>query len=355
MLGEITARNVRLIQASSLALGAGFNLITGQNAAGKTTWLEAIHILCRAKPFSGKHAGALIRSGEDELDIRGHWRDGGRDILLHVKAGKSETNPIAGPLASRQEYAATAATIPVQVLGPTSHVLVDGGPENRRRWLDWGVFHVEHGYLEPWRKFNRALKQRNGALQQQRPEREIRAWDQQFIPLAEQLEQFRARYWQQFHQGLAEGVTGSGNLGPVQFEYLRGWPESADLPSLLDATRQQDMERGFTWHGPQRAELGIRMGGRLVREVSSRGQKKLLAFLMLLIQSAHASQISGRPPLLLVDDLASELDADNAAVVLAWLQRLGGQCVMTAIHPESLKLAAEARMFHVEHGRIQPA
>ena len=355
MLGEVTARNVRLIQASSLPLGPGINLITGQNAAGKTTWLEVIHILCRAKSFSGKHPGALLRAGEEELDIRGHWQAGGRDVQLHVRAGKSETLPTAGPLASRQEYAATVAAIPIQVLGPTSHVLVDGGPESRRRWLDWGVFHVEHGYLEPWRKFNRVLKQRNGALQQKRPEREIRAWDQQFLPLAIQLEQFRSHYWEQFRQQLSEGVSESGNLGSVQFEYQRGWPEAADLTTLLESTRQQDLERGFTWHGPQRADLCIRVGGKLVREVSSRGQKKLLAFFMLLTQSAHASQLSGRPPLLLVDDLASELDADNAAVVLSWLQRLGGQCVMTAIHSESLKLATEAKMFHVEHGHIQPA
>ena len=162
-LSLFKATDFRCLQAVELTFDATANLITGPNGAGKTSLLEAIAYLGRGKSFRGAPAQNLIRHGEKALLVFGHVERGGgyRRVGVRNSTDGLEIN-IDGD--STGGSAALAELLPLQVIDPNIHDLVSGGPEQRRRYLDWLAFHVEHAYVDLWRKFRRVLKQRNAAL-----------------------------------------------------------------------------------------------------------------------------------------------------------------------------------------------
>ena len=146
-----------------LEFGAGNNLIFGANASGKTSILEAVGYLGRGRSFRGANTRDLVRHGSDEFLVVGKANTGTRTVSIGVRNSRSGLEVHADG-EKRSSAAALAEALPLQIIDPDIHDLVAGGPENRRRYIDWMAFHVEHGYLETWRRFRRALKQRNAAL-----------------------------------------------------------------------------------------------------------------------------------------------------------------------------------------------
>ncbi len=185
-----TAQDFRCLASISLDPEPGNNLIYGANASGKTSILEAIAYLGRGKSFRGAPTGKLIRHGRQEFVLFGRVGGNGRHSSVGVR------NSTAG-LEVRIDgeadggSAALAQALPLQIIDPDVHNLVAGAPDQRRRYLDWIAFHVEHGYLETWRRFRRVLRQRNAALKTRAANKTIRGWDTEFVALAEQVDAAR--------------------------------------------------------------------------------------------------------------------------------------------------------------------
>jgi len=241
----------------------------------------------------------------------------------------------------------------MQSLGPDSHELIEGGPSGRRRLLDWGVFHVERGYLETWQRYRRSLGQRNTALKgAATPAPELRAWTTGLIEAGEEMDRLRAAYVASLGERVAE--QGRALLGgELTLEYRRGWPPDQRLADALASSEARDRLSGHTELGPHRADIGVYVDGRKVETVASRGQQKLVAAALILGQEQVLSAANGAKGLLLVDDPAAELDRDALGRLIARLARVESQLIFTGLAPIELPPDLNCAQFHVERGQVR--
>lgn len=329
------------------------NVLVGENAAGKTALLEAIHFLGRNRSFRTARREALIRQGATGFRLVASLSDGDRHHRLGME-GTRQGVRVRYDGQDLRRRSDLVDLLPLQLLNQDAHLLIEAGPEYRRRFLDWGVFHVEPSYRDALARYRRLLQQRNAALRQGLAERAVRAWDAELVRVSEVMDHRREAYvraLQDALEGLLEPLVA---LRAVQLHYRRGWPAEQRLDELLGQQLSADRARGFTFFGPHRADLGIRVQGRPARERLSRGQQKLLVCGLILAQLCLYHAGTGRPALLLVDDLASELDAWHRDRLFRLLLELPAQRFVTAIEAGQLpELAGAGAWFHVKQGQVR--
>ena len=352
MIRRFKVVNFRCLESADLKLSKDFNLIFGDNASGKTSLLEALAYLGRGKSFRGATTTSLIRHGETEFVLFGETESNGRSGKLGVKNSKDGLE-IRVDGSGEGGVAALADALPLQVIDPEVHNLVAGGPEMRRRFLDWVAFHVEHDHLNTWRRFRRALKQRNAALRSKAAAKAMRGWNAEFVELSEQLDQSRRRSLDVAIDCLMD--YGARLLGTdLGFEYQQGWSKDRSLEQSLEEGFDRDLQQGATQHGPHRADLKIGYDERQARKLVSRGQQKLLASAMILAATETAQRSLERPLLLLLDDPAAELDGDSLGRLLDAVRGLGCQVVASSLEKDALETPPGTTVFHVEHGKFRP-
>ena len=352
MIRRFKVSNFRCLENAELELSPGFNLIYGANASGKTSLLEALAYLGRGKSFRGASTSNLIRHGQSEFVLFGETQTAGRAQRLGVRNSKDGLE-IKVDGSGDVGVAALADALPLQVVDPEVHNLVAGGPELRRRFLDWIAFHVEHDHLDTWRRFRRALKQRNAALKAGATPAALKSWNTEFVELSRALDASRRRALETATDSLAE--YGLALLGTeLGFEYQQGWMKDKELQQSLEEGLERDLYLGSTQQGPHRADLRIRFDERQARKLVSRGQQKLLASAMILAATDTAQTALERPLLLLLDDPAAELDADSLSRLLDAVLGLGCQVVATSLDKGALSVPGGSAMFHVEHGVFSP-
>lgn len=357
MLHSSTIQDFRCIAAAELDFSPDVNLILGPNASGKTSLLEALFFMGRSRSFRTARIQPLIREGCSELLVTARVEQAGRPVTLGIRRSRQAVEMrLAGePVRSLAEL---AQALPVQVLDPSVHGLLDDGPRIRRRFLDWGVFHVEHGFQTAWQRYGRALRQRNVLLRSYSDARNLEPWEQELVETGAEMDRCRKSYLQKIApilEASASKLLDSDDK--VSIEYLQGWPEGSSLQQALQQGRARDRVTGATQSGPHRADISIRMGANRAQDRVSRGQQKVLAGALVLTQLAEYHRHTGRQAVLLADDLPAELDAAHLARFLELAQAGGNQLFVTAIRPETLpeSLTAQARVFHVEHGVVTPA
>ena len=349
-LERLSLEDFRCVARAELDCDPRCNLITGENASGKTSLLEAIFFLGRGRSFRSARNELLIRHGASQFSLVARVRQGGinQPLGLRLSAEGIEARYAGRPVGGLAEL---ATVLPVQAIDPEVHRLVDGGPQERRRYLDWGVFHVEPNFVELWRRYQRALRQRNACLKAGQANALVQAWDRELVEAGEAVAQHRVRYL----QGLSGAVRAVGQrlLGAdIELSLHQGWSADRTLAEALEHSLSRDRERGLTHAGPHRADLGLRVAGLPARDRVSRGQQKLLAATLLLGQLAHDAERGSPMAALLVDDPAAELDAGNLERLLDEVIQLPVQLFLTALDPGNpvLSRLPQARRFHVEHG-----
>jgi DNA replication and repair protein RecF len=344
------AENFRCLESIEFEPEPGYTLIWGANASGKTSILEALAYLGRGKSFRSSQTGHLVRHGQQEFVLFGEVRNGGRVEKLGVRNSRKGLE-VRVDGENEGGVAALAAALPTQVIDPAVHHLVSGGPDERRRFLDWIVFHVEQDYLDTWRRFRRSLKQRNAALKEGARRSDLAAWDTEFVALAERVDAARRRVFAESRGALQD--QGHALLGArVEFEYAQGWGEGLSLGDALAAARERDWQHGTTHVGPHRADLRLIFDERQARRLVSRGQQKLLASAMILAAAQSAQQSLGRPLLLLLDDPAAELDQGGLARLMAAVDALRSQVIVTSLESSTIDFPEKPAVFHVEQGRL---
>jgi DNA replication and repair protein RecF len=346
-----TAENFRCLAKIELEADRQFNLIHGPNASGKTSILEALAYLGRGKSFRGAAAPSLIRHGEREFVLFARVDTGTTEASVGVRNGRQGLEVRIDGV-DNAGVAGLAEALPLQIIDPDVHNLVAGSPEQRRRFLDWIAFHVEPGYLELWRRFRRALRQRNAAVRTAAPSQEIRGWSASFVELAEQIDLGRRHALEAVRASL--DATGRALLqATVSFEYQQGWSSDKPLDEALEAMIERDIQLGSTQVGPQRADLRILQEDRKARKRVSRGQQKLLAATMVLAATETVQVALERPLLLLLDDPAAELDADSLHRLMERVVALDSQVVATSLKPKIPGFPRSSAGFHVEHGVLE--
>jgi DNA replication and repair protein RecF len=348
MIRRFKVNDFRCIESAELSFSPAFNLVYGSNASGKTSLLEALAYLGRGKSFRGASTHNLIRHGAGEFVLFGETGTDGTGRRLGVRNSR-EGLEVRVDGSSEGGVAALADALPLQVIDPEVHNLVAGGPELRRRFLDWVAFHVEHEHLHTWRRFRRALKQRNAALKGGSGDAAIRSWNAEFVELSTLLDASRRRSLEVATESLMG--FGFGLLGTeLGFEYHQGWNRDKSLEQALEEGLARDRQHGSTQHGPHRGDLKVTYDERQARKLVSRGQQKLLASAMILAATDTAQTALEGPLLLLLDDPAAELDGDSLGRLMDAVAGLGCQVVATSLEKGALDAPAGAAMFHVEHG-----
>ena len=348
MIRRFKVSDFRCIETAELAFGPDFNLVYGVNASGKTSLLEALAYLGRGKSFRGATTSKLVRHGAADFVLFGETVADGAGRRLGVRNGREG---LEVRIDGRDDggVAGLADALPLQVIDPEVHNLVAGGPEQRRRFLDWVAFHVEHDHLHIWRRFRRALKQRNAALKAGSDAAAIRSWNAEFVELSQQLDESRRRALDIASESLTE--YGIALLGAeLGFEYQQGWSKDKTLEQSLEEGLARDRQQGSTQHGPHRGDVKVSYDERQARKLVSRGQQKLLASAMILAATRTAQVALERPLLLLLDDPAAELDSDSLSRLLEAVSGLGCQVVATSLEKGALDVPVGAAMFHVEQG-----
>lgn len=356
---RLTVERLRNLASVELAPGPGLNLVTGANGAGKTSLLEAIHLLAYGRSFRGRVRDGLVRTGADALEVFAEWEEPGaitrRVGLRH--SGQTWAGRLDGDAVD--QLGALCGALAVLTFEPGSHALLSGSGEPRRRYLDWGLFHVEQandiGFLTAWRRYVRALKQRNALLKQRAGDDQLDVWDAELAAAGEPLHQRRHGYIESLQPQLQTcALELLPQLGAARFVYHAGWrSEQFPLADALLLARDRDRATGFTSVGPHRADWRIEHAGRPGQETLSRGQAKLTALAALLAQAADFVEKRGQWPVVLLDDLASELDEQHQVRLLQRLRDSQAQVFITgtglpavSIHDDNIP------MFHVEHGRV---
>jgi DNA replication and repair protein RecF len=344
------AENFRCLADIEVEPAADYNLFYGANASGKTSILEAIAYLGRGKSFRGAAPADLVRHGQKAFTLFGAIESGDRTARVGVR-NSSAGMEVRVDGVSGGGAAALATALPLQIIDPDIHNLVAGAPDERRRYLDWIAFHVEHDYLAVWRRFRRALKQRNAALRNNAAPDVIHRWSAEFAVLAEQIDAGRRHALLAAGEAL-EGIAADLLGDEVCFEYQPGWPQDRSLETLLEQGLDRELQQGSTQYGPHRADLKLTYDERRARKLVSRGQQKLLACAMVLGATETAQVALERPMLLLLDDPAAELDGDSLGRLMRRAVTLGCQIVATSLQPDVQLFPTPAAMFHVERGGV---
>lgn len=347
-LNRLRIQQLRNLADISLTPSPGLNIVTGPNASGKTALLEAVYLLARGRSFRTNRVRELIRHRQNAFQVTARLATrSGRQVPVGVERDRRQLL-LRYDGASVRNLSEHARRLPLVLITPDSHALVSGTPAQRRRWLDWAMFHVEPAYLACWRDCFHALRQRNRLLKAGAAAAQLASWEQVLVQQAERLDAYRDTFIQKlsdrFQSIIPDLLSGNGMV-----EYLPGRDRGLDYRQLLEAARDRDRDRGFTQSGPHRGDLRFSHQAMDVRATLSRGQTKLyIAGLML----AYAGVLSaeGLSPLILVDDLPAELDEQARRRFMAALAAAGAQAFVTAIDAELLPVEdwSAVTLFHVE-------
>ncbi len=345
-LASLQIRDLRCIGGAELSFGPGLNLIHGPNGSGKTSILEGAFLVGRGRSFRTRHTETLIARGRPSLQLFATTRDPAHRIGFEYRRDEAYTARLDGEDVRGLGELPTALF--VEVIDPQVHRLVDGAPSERRSWLDWGVFHVEHGFLDGWFRFRRALRQRNAAL---KGGQGVAVWDAEFAAAGEQVAAGRRAWFESVAPFLLSTVSRLAGVS-VTASYFQGWSSGQSLLEALRDSVDRDRERGTTGAGPQRADIQLRVEGKSARDTLSRGQQKLVAAAMVLAQMHRLRVEQSVPPTLLLDDPAAELDAQRLDLLVEIVSGLQCQLIVTTLDPDRKLFGEPDQVFHVEQGRV---
>jgi len=346
--------DVRNIHSISIQPAPGINFITGANASGKSSLLEAIFILGRARSFRTHHIKQAINFDQSQLIVAAQLRHHTGSISnIGIQIDNKQTE-IRIDQENRQK-ADLAYVLPVQLIHPKSYQLLDAGPQNRREFLDWGIFNHKRNFLPIWRRFTKALQQRN-ALLKTRQVQQLSAWDKELIEYGQSVNEYRKEYIELLQPVFLEMASQFLHTDRIELRFNAGWDEQHALEQMLKQDQEKDLKYGFTHSGPHRADFLTFHNNKLAKDYLSRGQQKLLVLALLLSQVSLLNQEAQNNCCILIDDLTAELDTLNTAKLLKYLAGIGCQVFMTSTELADfgdLDTVENYKVFHVEHGAIK--
>ena len=349
-----------------------FNILEGDNGQGKTNLLEAIYLLATMRSFRDSRMRSLVRWGESTTTVRATLERRGTTRKIAVEVGtKGKRGSVDGKMTSRlSDY---FGHLQVVVFGPHDLELTKGGPDLRRRFLDRAIFTLSPGYLDEARAYVQALQHRNGLLRDLQFEvvdpALLASFDEQVVQRGARVLYRRLRLLKDYGP-IFDAVFGAitGAAYKVSLSYagqskvpaaLRRRPDEEALAELLrerlEATRATDMRRRFTGVGPHTDDLLVALDDHAARTHASQGQHRALALALKIAELQLAEQALDAPPILLLDDVSSELDRGRNAQLMEYLDQAGGQVFITTTDRAWIQVTDATRVFSVASGMIRPA
>ncbi|RLJ20626.1 DNA replication/repair protein RecF [bacterium endosymbiont of Escarpia laminata] len=350
---KLQIQNLRILDSVDISPQPGINIFCGDNGAGKTSLLEAIFLLARAKSFKSTKGKNLIQDGKKKLSIYSEAQTANLSIVrigFGLEKNEKRMQLNGTPISRVSEV---AKLLPLGIVTPIIHRLIEEGPDNRRRFLNWGVFHVEHSYVSMMRHYSTTLQQRNASLRSGKKGWNV--WDPQLIEYGDQINRLRTTYFSSWKSVFESLIANFPGVPTTSFSFYKGWNNSLSLEDSLQAQVKTDLSAGFTTTGPHRADIRITVKSQPAKEILSRGQQKIVATLMVISQLIAQNEHTNINPILLMDDFSAELDRKTATVLLSLIDSSGFQTFLTVIDCDTVteKYSGEVNMFHVEHGAVK--
>ena len=359
MIQQLTITNIRNLSSVTLKPSPAVNVLFGPNGSGKTSVLEAIHILGVSRSFRTTRIKPVINGKSESCTVFGRLSANGDSTPIGVSRSlHDESLQIRVSGENLKATSELARLLPLQVINPDTFRLLEGSPKQRRNFIDWGVFHVKHKDFFPlWKRMQKALKQRNSLLRHVTINgSELNSWNIEFEKAANAIDQLRHDYIQRLTPVFNEVLSELTELEELSIHYYRGWDKDRSLNKVLENGFSRDVQSGYTRAGPQRADLRIRMGKGSAVDLLSRGQLKLVVCALKLAQGFLYKELQDKQCVFLVDDLPSELDASNRQKLCRLFQKMKCQTFITCVEKEALAhcwlAETEIKMFHVKHGQI---
>ncbi|WP_417765306.1 DNA replication/repair protein RecF [Spongiibacter tropicus] len=371
LIRELHLSHFRNLAQASLEDLDQFNLIHGRNGSGKTSILEAIHMLSLTRSFRSRQVESIIQFDSPALVVRALLDSGGDRRNLGIQRGKDKSLVLKYGGERLRSFTDLSGLLPVQLINPDSFMLLEGAPAVRRQFLDWSVFHVKHlGFYQEWSRYRKALKQRNALLRRGKLSPSMLApWEEEIALTGAKITAMRRRQFElteKAYQAISAELLAS--LGDASFQghdvslsmrFSPGWDDregeggESALLQILEQAREQDARQGFTRVGPHRADIRFSMSGLPAQDVLSRGQIKTVVCALKLAQ-AKMLIAEGLDVALLLDDLPAELDRQRRAALFSVVSQLGAQVFATSIDESDLDeawfaCAEKVKRFHVEH------
>lgn len=355
-LTRLIVKQFRNIKACDIQLSPGFNFLIGPNGSGKTSVLEAIYLLGHGRSFRSSLTGRVIQNDYDELFVHGRFMNSDQfELPIGINKQRDGTTEVKIGGQPGQKIAKLANVLPLQLIHPEGFDLLTAGPKSRRAFIDWGVFHSEPAFYETWGRYKRLAKQRNALLKSARDYSEVSHWDQELAKLAESISEWRELYVNMV-KTVAETIC--REFLPefdIQLKYYRGWEKDTAYKDILSQNFERDQSLGYTFSGPNKADLRIKVNGTPVEDVLSRGQLKLMVCALRVAQGQHLTEMTGKQCIYLIDDFASELDSQRRQRLADCLKATGAQVFVSSITKNQIADMHDelGKVFHVEHGTIE--
>ena len=349
---QLRLDGIRNLAATTLDLHPRCTLISGDNGSGKTALLEALYLLGRGKSFRENQTRHLINHGKPHLRLIARIERDGREHLLGIeKSAREHRLRLDGE--NLKTLSDLAALTPNQILNSDNFALIDQGPEHRRRYLDYGLYYHNPAFLPDWQRYNYALKNRNAALRQNWRAADLAPWNHILGETGSRIDTYRRAYLAALEQALNTYHAELGGLDPIHIHYQRGWTGD-DLAAQLTANNERDSQLKHTRDGIHRADIRFHADGRDIAHHYSRGQQKTLICALILAQTRLITTDNGSHPVILIDDIAAELDRHRQHMLLNFLADSGAQLYITHIGgdlplPDAL---ADHQHLHLDAGRI---
>ena len=358
ILSRLLIRHFRNIEQADLPLADGFNFLVGPNGSGKTSILEAIYTLGHGRAFRSAQANRVIQHDENAFILHGRLSgldEESRGYSIGLSKDREGNSTVRIDGSDGHKIAELAKLLPMQLITPEGFTLLNGGPKYRRAFIDWGCFHNEPRFFAAWSDLKRVLKQRNAALRQASSYRQLLPWDKELILLTDQISQWRAEYTEDIAKDIEETCQLFLPEFTLKVSFQRVWDKETDYAQLLERQFERDKVLSYTSLGAHKADLRIRANGTPVEDMLSRGQLKLLMCALRLAQGEYFTRKNGQRCLYLLDDFASELDANRRQLLAERLKSTQAQVFVSAITSGQVKdmLDVNSRLFSVEHGKIE--
>ena len=335
-INQLTATNLRSLEFITLAPEKNVNIIIGKNNDGKTTLLEGIYYCSTLKSFKQVSTTLLIKNHSKTLKILLKYSKSGENTIISIQKNLTggSINKINDKKASAKQL---FIDLPVLALNFGSTNIVTTNSDERRSFLDWGVFHVEHNYIDIFKDYQKAVKQRNSLLKK-KDKTNLDYWTDIVVERGNLMHSFRESYFNEFNKhfiGLQESISSFmpdvySDIRDMKLNFTKGWPNNKTLEIAMKESIDKDIIFKHTTCGPHRADISFKSSGVDLKHISSTSTQIITGLLMVLSQASMFHVKHNHNPIVLIDDLFFGIDDKNLKLVINLLVGSNAQFFITA-------------------------
>jgi len=353
-------KNFRNLVEQKFCLHKELTFFIGDNGSGKSSILEALFFVGHGKSFRTTKTDSICHFDEHAFFVNVKNETGSS---IGITKNSNEAHFLIKKDGSRlSKLSELANDFAIQIITPESFKLFFGGAKERRKFLDLGVFHVEHSFSNTWKRFSKIHKQRNAVLKSRASVADLEYWTNEFIRYSKEVNTYREEYASNLSQELSvwlEILLPEVSSG-ITLSFYQGWSNSKELSDVLLEQRERERHLGYSNAGAHKFDLRFFMDGKPIEIKLSRGQQKLFLIALTLAQMKLIERVKQLKAILLIDDFGAELDINSRIKLSEALNNLNCQIAITAIDTDAvnpllsstLENNEKYSMFHVEHGEL---